>query len=69
MCDENIRSVLDKCFYLGQLNLGPVLIEGSFVDSFEVKMMGIRTLLEGNTRSYEVVFGEEPKEECYWVKA
>ena len=32
-------------------------------------MMGIRTLLDGSKRSYEVVFGEEHKEDCFWVKA
>ena len=55
-----------RCLYLGMLNLGPILRNKTFIDSFEHKMFKLYS--DQNYTNNYVSFGELPTESCYWVK-
>ena len=54
------------CNLLGILNLGPYLVEGSFLDSFALKIFSIQMY---SWDKQEIYFGEIVNNDCTWVES
>ena len=51
------------CFYAGVLNFGPIMLNGTFMQTFETKNLKVFPV----DNWYFVTFGEQTKEDCTWV--